>query len=204
MQFGRGCLFLSPLQRDELWVMPIRCTGCPPGIVPFLSVLLKTPWRSHWEMPRDPGVHSNCLLWPRAAFSWLLTMKITLSPLKEAGHLLKSLISQWEPRTWIPLVRELLTYPWLAAWAGSDGHSLHASLHAHMHVYVFRGRSWGVFSAFNTKVKNARLLVYKRKKKGRNKKPQLPKAQVWHKEPWGNFHHVFNVVSFISLGSPVC
>lgn len=160
MQFGGGCLFLSPLQHDELWVLPIGCTGSPPGIVPFLSVLLKTPWRSHWEMPRDPGVHSNCLLWPRAAFSWLLNMKITLSPPKEAGHLLKSLISQWEAGTWIPLAHELLTYPWLAAWAGSDGHSLHASVHAHMHVYVFRGRSWGVFSAFNTKVKNARFLVY--------------------------------------------
>ena len=37
-QFEGVCLFPSPLQHHEMWVIP---TGSPPGIVPFLSVLLE-------------------------------------------------------------------------------------------------------------------------------------------------------------------
>ena len=64
-------------------------------------------------------------------------MKITLSPPKEAGHLLKGLKKPVGARN--PLACELLMYPWLAAWAGGNGHPLHATVHAHVRVYVFGG-----------------------------------------------------------------
>lgn len=108
--------------------------------------------RPHLRTPGDPGVNRSCLFGPRPAFSRLLPKQIDLFPPEEAAAERPRQASEsQEPLTWEPF-----PCPWLTTWAAARS-ILHVQAHTHTCVRLLVGRSWRVFSAFNTKVKNARF-----------------------------------------------